>query len=70
GDFQRSKTAKTRAGDVPWKDVNKTLRALTREYGIEPRIHFIGFKVESEAAAAIEKITRRFGGEFSDFSQR
>jgi hypothetical protein len=70
GDFQRSKTAKSRAGDVPWKDVNKTLRALTREYGIEPRIHFIGFKVESEAAAAIEKITRRFGGEFSDFSQR
>jgi hypothetical protein len=70
GDFQRSKTAKTSAGDVPWKDVDRTLRALTREYGIEPRIHFIGFKVEPEAADAIQKITRRFGGEFSDFSQR
>ncbi|CAA6690134.1 MULTISPECIES: VWA domain-containing protein [unclassified Lentimonas] len=70
GDFQRSKTAKTSAGDVPWQDVDKTLRALTREYGIEPRIHFIGFKVEPEAADAIQKITRRFGGEFSDFTQR
>jgi hypothetical protein len=70
GDFQRSKTAKASAGDVPWKDVDRTLRALTREYGIEPRIHFIGFKVEPEAADAINKITRRFGGEFSDFSQR
>ncbi|MFQ3226533.1 MAG: hypothetical protein ACI8Z5_002805 [Lentimonas sp.] len=70
GDFQRGKTAKRSAGDVPWKDVNKTLRALTREYGIEPRIHFIGFKVEPEAADAIQKITRRFGGEFSDFTQR
>lgn len=70
GDFQRSKTAKASAGDVPWKDVDRTLRALTREYGIEPRIHFIGFKVEPEAADAIEKITRRFGGEFSDFTQR
>lgn len=70
GDFQRSKTANNSAGDVPWKDVDRTLRALTREYGIEPRIHFIGFKVEPEAADAIEKITRRFGGEFSDFSQR
>jgi hypothetical protein len=69
GDFQRGKTAKTSAGDVPWKDVDKTLRALTRQYGIEPRIHFIGFKVEPEAAAAIERITRRFDGEFSDFSQ-
>jgi hypothetical protein len=69
GDFQRSKTAKASAGDVPWKDVDKTLRALTREYGIEPRIHFIGFKVEAEAADAIQKITRRFGGEFSDFTQ-
>lgn len=70
GDFQRSKTAKTSAGDVPWKDVDRTLRALTREYGIEPRIHFIGFKVEPEAADAIQKITRRFGGAFSDFTQR
>jgi hypothetical protein len=70
GDFQRGKTAKASAGDVPWKDVDRTLRALTREYGIEPRIHFIGFKVEPDAADAIEKITRRFGGEFSDFTQR
>jgi len=70
GDFQRSKTAKSGAGDVPWKDVNRTLRALTREYGIKPRIHFIGFKVEPGAADAIEKITRRFGGEFSDFAAR
>jgi hypothetical protein len=69
GDFQRSQTAKSRAGDVPWKEVEKTLRALTRAYGIEPRIHFIGFKVEPEAAEAIEKITRRYDGEFSDFTQ-
>jgi len=69
GDFQRGKTAKTSAGDVPWKDVHQTLRALTREYGIEPRIHFIGFKVEPAAVAAIEQITRRSGGEFSDFTQ-
>jgi hypothetical protein len=70
GDFQRSKTGKASAGDVPWKDVEKTLRALTREYGIEPRIHFIGFKVEPGAADAIQKITRRYKGEFSDFAQR
>ena len=70
GDFQRSKTARTSAGDVPWKDVDRTLRALVREYGIEPRIHFIGFQVELVAADAIQKITRRYGGEFSDFSQR
>jgi hypothetical protein len=70
GDFQRSQTAKTRAGDVPWKDVEKTLRGLTREYGIEPRIHFIGFRVEPEAAAAMRKISRRYKGQFSDFAQR
>ena len=70
GDFQRSQTGKTRAGDVPWKDVEKTLRGLTREYGIEPRIHFIGFKVEPQGAAAIRKITRRYKGQFSDFAKR
>jgi hypothetical protein len=70
GDFQRSQTTHARAGDVPWRDVEKTLRGLTREYGIEPRIHFIGFKVEPEAAAAIRKITRRYKGQFSDFAER
>lgn len=67
GDFQRSKTAKASAGDVPWEDIEKTLRSLQREYGIKPRIHFIGFKVESEAVEAIKKITRRYGGEFKSF---
>lgn len=69
GDFQRSQTAQTPAGDVPWKDLETTLRALTRAYGIEPRIHFIGFKVEPDAAAAIRTIIRRFGGEFSNFAR-
>ncbi len=64
GDFQRSKTAKAGAGDVPWEDVTRTLRSLTMDYGINPRIHFIGFKVEAEAIEAIKKITRRYGGEF------
>jgi hypothetical protein len=68
GDFQRSKTLKSRAGDVPWKDLEKTLRGLTRQYGVEPRIHFIGFKVEPAAAEAMKRITRRYGGVFSDFS--
>ena len=70
GDFQRSKTVKSSAGDVPWEDIEKTLRSLTREYGIKPRIHFVGFKVESEAVEAIEKITRRYGGKFRDFGRR
>ncbi|MGJ8637976.1 MAG: hypothetical protein ACSHYA_01165 [Opitutaceae bacterium] len=69
GDFQRTKTDKVRGGDVPWDDVAKTLRDLVREYGIQPRIHFIGFKVEAEAADEIKKITRRYKGEFSDFSR-
>ena len=69
GDFQRSKTAKVSAGDVPWEDIEKTLRSLAREYGIKPRIHFVGFKVDSEAASAIQKITRRYGGEFRSFGQ-
>lgn len=67
GDFQRSRTAKVSAGDVPWEDVVKTLRSLTNEYGIKPRIHFIGFKVETESIEAIKKITRRYGGEFKSF---
>ena len=69
GDFQRSKTAKVSAGDVPWEDVEKTLRALTREHGIKPRIHFIGFKVEPEAMQAIRKITSRYKGEFKSFGE-
>ena len=69
GDFQRSKTARASAGDVPWEDIEKTLRALVRDYGIKPRIHFIGFKVEPESAYAIQKITRRYGGEFRGFGQ-
>ena len=69
GDFQRSKTAKSGAGDVPWGAVEKTLRALSREYGIRPRIHFIGFQVESEAVQAIRKITSRYKGEFKSFGQ-
>lgn len=70
GDFQRSKTAKASAGDVPWEDVEKTLRKLIREYGIKPRIHFVGFKVESEAVEAIKKLTRRYDGEFRSFGQK
>ena len=69
GDFQRSKTTTVSAGDVPWGDIEKTLRLLAREYGIKPRIHFVGFHVEPEAAQAIEKITRRYGGEFKGFGQ-
>lgn len=69
GDFQRGKTDRVRGGDVPWEDVEKTLRGLIREYGIEPRIHFIGFNVEPEAADAMEKIARRYKGKFSDFAQ-
>lgn len=60
-DFQRNLP---RQGDVPWDEFESTLRELTREYGIEPRIHFIGFQVEPEAIAAMEKITRRYKGQF------
>jgi len=69
GDFQRGKTEKVSGGDVPWEDVERTLRGLVREYGVEPRIHFIGFQVEPEAAEAMEKITRRYKGKFSDFAE-
>lgn len=69
GDFQRSKTVRASAGDVPWEDVEKTLRDLVREQGIQPRIHFVGFKVEPDDASAIRKITRRYGGEFRSFGQ-
>ncbi|WP_269527107.1 hypothetical protein [Coraliomargarita parva] len=68
GDFQRNASAAVRGGDVPWEDVERTLRHLTREYGIEPRIHFVGFQVEPEAAEAIGKITRRYKGQFSSLS--
>ncbi|HKK19240.1 MAG TPA: hypothetical protein VJ952_11220 [Opitutales bacterium] len=64
GDFQRNLSDR---GDVPWDDVERTLRRLIREYGIEPRIHFIGFKVEPEDAEAMEKITRRYKGSFKQF---
>ncbi len=66
-DFQRNGNARQSKGDVPWEDVERTLRALTREYGIEPRIHFIGFQVEAEDVAAMEKITRRYKGQFRQF---
>ncbi|MGC6423545.1 MAG: hypothetical protein ACON4O_01000 [Lentimonas sp.] len=69
GDFQRTKTEKVRGGDVPWDDVAKTIRDLIREHGIQPRIHFIGFKVESQAADEIERITQRYKGQFSDFAR-
>lgn len=62
-DFQRNLQ---KQGDVPWADVERTLRTLTREYGIEPRIHFIGFRVEPEDAEAMEKITRRYKGQFRE----
>jgi hypothetical protein len=67
GDFQRSQTANSGAGDVPWKAIEQTLRQLVREYGIQPRIHFVGFQVEPEAAQAIRRITRRYRGKFSEF---
>jgi len=63
-DFQRNLY---RRGDVPWDDLERTLRTLTHEYGIEPRIHFIGFEVEAEAAEAMESITRRYKGSMKRF---
>ncbi|MFT5836540.1 MAG: hypothetical protein ACI9ZV_000035 [Candidatus Azotimanducaceae bacterium] len=60
-DFQRNQPRK---GDVPWDDLERTLRGLTREYGIEPRLHFIGFQVEAEDSEVMEKITRRYKGHF------
>ncbi len=69
GDFQRGKSGQVSGGDVPWDDVEKTLRALVREHGIEPRIHFIAFRAEPEAADAMEKIARRYSGKFSNFSR-
>jgi len=70
GDFQRSKTGKASAGNVPWEAIDKTLRTLTREYGIRPRIHFVGFRVEPEAIQAIRKITTRYKGKFKSFGAR
>lgn len=63
-DFQRNMPE---PGDVPWDELNRTLRGLSREYGIEPRIHFIGFKVAPEHAEAMERITRRHKGSFKQF---
>ena len=63
-DFQRNLLKR---GDVPWDDVERTLRDLIREYGIEPRIHFIGFKVSEGDAEAMETITRRYKGSFKRF---
>jgi hypothetical protein len=60
-DFQRNQPRK---GDVPWDDLERTLRGLTREYGIEPRLHVIGFQVEAEDSEVMEKITRRYKGQF------
>jgi hypothetical protein len=70
GDFQRTRTERSAGGDVPWADIEKTLRDLKRESGLDPRIHFVGFQVEPEAAVAIERITRRQKGSFSDFAKR
>jgi hypothetical protein len=61
-DFYRN--IPNRNSTVPWEDVERTLRSLTREYGIEPRIHFIGFQVKPEDADAMESITRRYKGQF------
>lgn len=61
GDFQRNRP---KQGDVPWDELDRTLRSLSREYGIEPRIHFIGFQVEEEASEEMGKITRRYKGQF------
>jgi hypothetical protein len=66
GDFQRNRP---KGGDVPWEDVEDTLSNLVSDYGIKPRIHFIGFKVEPEAAEALEKITRRYDGEYRSFGE-
>lgn len=62
-DFQRNLV---KAGDVPWDDVDRTLRGLSREFGIEPRLHFIGFQVEEADAEAMKKITRRYKGQFRE----
>lgn len=64
-DFQRNLSKR---GDVPWEDVERTLRDLSREFGIEPRIHFIGFKVDAEDAEVMEKITRRYKGSMKAFN--
>ena len=63
-DFQRNLSKR---GDVPWDDVEGTLRDLSREFGIRPRIHFIGFQVGAEDAEAMEKITRRYKGSIKQF---
>jgi hypothetical protein len=64
GDFQDNLA---RSGEVPREDVERTLRQLIREYGIDPRIHFSGFQVEPEDADAMEKISRRYDGSFKQF---
>lgn len=69
GDFQRGKSVGVAAGDVPWSDLEQTLRALQREFGLRPRIHFVGFRVEPQAAEAIQRITRRHRGSFRDFAR-
>jgi len=70
GDFQRGKTDKVAGGDVPWDEIEKTLRTLVRESGIQPRIHFIGFQVDAAVSESIQRITRRYDGQFSDFAKR
>lgn len=60
-DFQRNRP---KQGDVPWDDLERTLRTLSREYGIQPRIHFIGFQVEEEASGEMERIIHLYKGQF------
>lgn len=66
GDFQRGASARAPGGNVPWADVEQTLRELQRESGLKPRIHFVGFQVEPAAAEAIARITRRSKGSFAE----
>lgn len=66
GDFQRGSSAQAKGGDVPWSELERTLRELQRESGLKPRIHFVGFQVEPAAAEAIAQITRRSRGSFAE----
>ena len=65
GDFQRNAGTNHPAGDVPWDDLRDTLRDLRRTHGIQPRLHFIGFRVEADAAGELRRLARHHGGTFT-----
>lgn len=66
-DFQRNVEGKPFGEQVPWVDLENTLEDLRGAVQSEVRIHFIGFQVKEAHRSEIQKIVRRFHGQYRDF---